>query len=309
MNTKIVSVIIPCYNGAQFLSEAIESALAQTYPPFEILVVDDGSTDNTGEVAARYQGVRYIRQENQGASIARNTGLSKSQGDYLVFLDHDDRILPKALEVGVNSLNQHPACGFVFGFSRSIRADGSLLGEAQSEWIETANYQLILSGRSLSPPATVMFRRAVFESVGEFDRSFDPAEDYEFYLRVARAFPIYCHNQIIVEYRRHDNNLSCNIPRILETTLKVIDAQWEFVKGNRDYEAAYRTGKKHWPNLFGPYVPYGMADHIKAGRFLAAARVMFLLLRHYPQGLVNYALELLSKLTKRFSSVLTLPGL
>lgn len=309
MSTKVVSVIIPCYNGAQFLAEAIESTLAQTCLPLEVIVVDDGSTDNTREVAARYPNVRYLRQENQGASIARNAGLSKSQGDYLIFLDHDDRLLPKAIEVGVNNLKAHPDCGFVFGFSRSIQADGSLLTEAQEERIEAANYQLILSGRSLSPPATVMFRRSVFEEIGEFDTTFDPAEDYEFYLRVARAFPIYCHNQVIAEYRRHENNLSGDISRILEATLKVIDAQWVSIQGNKDDEFAYRVGKKHWISLFGPYVPYGMADHIKAGRWLAAGRVMLFLLRCYPQGLGKYAIELLSKLTQRFKSSSTLPEL
>lgn len=309
MSTKIVSVIIPCYNGAPFLPEAIESTITQTIPPFEVIVVDDGSTDNTEEVVARYPEVRYIRQENQGASIARNTGLSKSQGEYLIFLDHDDRLLPQAIEVGVNSLRAHPDCGFVFGFSRTIGTDGVILTEAQEARIESANYQLILSGRSLAPPATVMFRRTVFDAVGGFDSTFDPAEDYEFYLRVARTFPIYCHNQVVVEYRRHDNNLSGNIPRILEATLRVIEAQWEFLQGNKDDEAAYRTGKKHWSNLFGPYVPYGMASYVKAGEFLAAVRVMVLLLQYYPQGLGKYAIELLSKLTQRFKSSLTLPGL
>ena len=89
----LVSVVIPCYNQAHFLGEAIESVLAQTYPHLEIVVVDDGSTDNTGEVAARYPGVRYVRQENQGLAAARNTGLRHSSGDYLVFLDADDRLL------------------------------------------------------------------------------------------------------------------------------------------------------------------------------------------------------------------------
>lgn len=309
MSTKVVSVIIPCYNGAQFLSEAIDSTLAQTCLPLEVIVVDDGSTDNTGEVAARYPGIQYIRQENQGASIARNTGLSRSQGDYLIFLDHDDRLLPKAIEVGVNGLNTHPDCGFVFGFSQTIQADGSLLTQTQEERIETANYQLILSGRSLSPPASVMFRRTVFEAIGGFDPTFDPAEDYEFYLRVARAFPIYCHNQVIAEYRRHENNLSGNIAKILEATIKAIDAQWKFIKGNRDDEVAYTSGKQHWIKLFGPYVPYKMADRIKAGQWLAAAQVMLFLLRYYPQGLLKYAIELLSKLAQHFKSVLTLPEL
>src|SRR5215210_2105808 len=96
--TPLVSVIIPCYNQAHFLGEAIESVLGQSYPNFEIVVVDDGSPDDTAEVAARYPEVRYICQDNQGLSAARNTGLGQSEGEYVVFLDADDRLLPEALE-------------------------------------------------------------------------------------------------------------------------------------------------------------------------------------------------------------------
>src|SRR3712207_4601210 len=104
----LVSIVIPCYNQAHFLGEAIESVLAQTYPHFEVVVVDDGSTDNTEAVAARYPGVRCIRQENQGLAAARNTGIRRSNGSYLVFLDADDRLLPNALEVGLKHLKEHP---------------------------------------------------------------------------------------------------------------------------------------------------------------------------------------------------------
>src|ERR687894_2072239 len=99
----LVTVVIPCYNQAHFLGEAIESVLSQTYPHFEIVVVDDGSTDNTSEVASGYppDKVRLIRQENKGLSAARNAGLGRSGGEYVVFLDSDDRLLAEALEVGV----------------------------------------------------------------------------------------------------------------------------------------------------------------------------------------------------------------
>ena len=102
----LASVIIPCYNQAHFLHEAIESASAQTYSHREILVVDDGSTDNTAKVTAGYPGVRYVRQENLGVASARNTGFKQSRGEYLVFLDADDRLLPEALRVGVDCLVQ-----------------------------------------------------------------------------------------------------------------------------------------------------------------------------------------------------------
>src|SRR5215204_1671374 len=104
VGSPLVSVVIPCYKQAHFLGEAIESVLAQSYPNFEIIVVDDGSPDNTSEVAASYPRVRLVRQENQGLSAARNSGLSRSEGEYVVFLDADDRLLPGALQVGLECL-------------------------------------------------------------------------------------------------------------------------------------------------------------------------------------------------------------
>src|SRR5438046_8618551 len=111
----LVSVIIPCHNQAHFLDEAIESVLTQTYPNHEIIVVDDGSTDNTATVAKCHSPLRYIYQENAGPSAARNTGVKESRGEYLVFLDADDRLLPEALEIGVGCLRQHPECAFEIG--------------------------------------------------------------------------------------------------------------------------------------------------------------------------------------------------
>src|SRR4051794_37688274 len=108
----LVSVIIPCYNQAHYLGEAIESVINQTYPHFEIIVVDDGSTDNTSEVAGGFKEVRCIRQQNQGLSAARNTGLRESSGAFLVFLDSDDRLLPEAIETGLKYLLDRPECAF-----------------------------------------------------------------------------------------------------------------------------------------------------------------------------------------------------
>ncbi len=124
---ELVSVIIPCYNQAHFLRESIESVLAQSYPHFEIIVVDDGSIDNTSEVAVHYPEVRCIRQNNQGVNAARNTGLRHSRGEYLVFLDADDRLLPGALKASLECFNTYPECAFVFGRFRYIAANGKPL--------------------------------------------------------------------------------------------------------------------------------------------------------------------------------------
>src|ERR687898_2206392 len=125
----LVTVVIPCYNQAHFLGEAIESVLSQSYPNFEIIVVDDGSTDNTSEVASRYEGVRLVRQENRGLAGARNTGIKHSEGEYLVFLDADDRLLPEALAVGLGCFEAHPECALVAGHARFIDVEGLLRAE------------------------------------------------------------------------------------------------------------------------------------------------------------------------------------
>src|SRR5262245_35605245 len=122
--SKLVSVIIPCYNKSDFLGETIESVLCQTYRHFEIIVVDDGSSDNSMAIAARYASAHYLYQSTQGPSVARNTGLWASKGSYVVFLDADDRLLPAALEIGVNVLAAHPECAFVSGHVQLITKDG-----------------------------------------------------------------------------------------------------------------------------------------------------------------------------------------
>src|SRR6185436_125554 len=115
MSGVLVSVIIPCYNQGRFLGEAIESVLNQTYRNCEIIVVDDGSMDDTARVAARYPSVNLVRQSNRGFSAARNAGFEQSLGDLLVFLDADDRLLPNAIEDGVECLEHNPQCAFVYG--------------------------------------------------------------------------------------------------------------------------------------------------------------------------------------------------
>src|SRR5215218_8479223 len=206
----LVSVVIPCYNQAHFLGEAIESVLAQSYPHLEIVVVDDGSPDHTREVAARYPGVRYVRQENQGLAAARNTGLRHSTGDYLIFLDADDRLLPGAVMAGMATMQAHPECAFAFGKWRLIAVDGSPLPKLPLAPIEVIGdpYVSLLQRNHIEMHATVMYRKAVLEVVGDFDHSVNPCADYDLYLRIARQHPICSYGAIVAEYRQHGANMS-----------------------------------------------------------------------------------------------------
>src|SRR5918993_1549637 len=206
-----VSVVVPCYNQDRFLGEAIESVLSQGYTGFEIIVVDDGSKDGTQEVAAgrakEDSRVRLISQENRGLAAARNRGLAEARGEYVVFLDSDDRLVGGALEVGVRELEAHPECAFVSGICRKITADGSVVSGWEQFRVRDDPYLELLRSCPIYVPA-VMYRRSVFDAVGDFDTSYKAAEDYDLYYRILERFPVYCHETVVAEIRRHDTNMT-----------------------------------------------------------------------------------------------------
>jgi glycosyltransferase involved in cell wall biosynthesis len=280
----LVTVVIPCYNQAPFLSEAIESVLSQSYPNFEVVVVDDGSTDNTSQVASRYAeaGVRLIRQENRGPSAARNRSLDEARGKYVVFLDSDDRLLPEALEVGVRELESHPECAFVFGRLRVVGTEGSYVGAPLPPYIRTDYYGALLRDNYIGTPGVAMFRRSVFDSVGGFDTSLHAAEDYDLYLRVASEFPIHHHDRLVVSWRRHGANTSHDSARMLKATLKMLRSQQERVRGAKEYEEASKQGIKSWRALYTNALFKDMLVHVRKREWKQVLWDMSGLIRHDP---------------------------
>lgn len=251
VGTPTVAVIIPCYNHAHYLGDAVASVQAQTYPHYEIIVVDDGSTDNTAEIAAQFPGVTYVWQQNQGLSAARNAGLHQSAGEYLVFLDADDRLLPRALEVGVLCMSTYPDCAFVSGHYRYINGDGSLLVEHAQNRVSHDHYLALLRGNYIGMHATVMYRREIFDRVGAYDTSLRACEDYDLYLRIARDSPIFCHDEVIAEYRQHGANMSGEPRLMLRHVLAVLRRQQLAIQGNAARLRAYQHGVRAWQAYYG----------------------------------------------------------
>jgi glycosyltransferase involved in cell wall biosynthesis len=288
-SSPLVSVIIPCYNHARFLREAIESVLNQTYRHFEVIVVDDGSTDDTRQVASGYDGVRLISQDNRGLSAARNAGLRASGGSYKVFLDADDRLLPNALETGVEALGAHPECAFVFGRCLLVAADGSPIESGPQPLIESCHYVALLRDNYIWNPAQVMYRGEVFQSVGAFNTAMSAAADYDLYLRISRRFPVHAHYKLVAEYRKHGDNMSCDSWLMLKTTLAVLRSQREYIRGDKECEGAYREGVRHWQHFYGERFVNEIRAHVHARQWDRALLDTLALARYHPRGVVEHA--------------------
>ncbi|MGH2897618.1 MAG: glycosyltransferase family 2 protein [Solirubrobacteraceae bacterium] len=295
-----VSVVIPCYNTGHYLREAIDSARAQSPAPHELLVVDDGSTDDSARAASGIPGVRLVSQANQGVSEARNRGMLETSGEFVVFHDADDRLLPGALEIGVRELAAHPECAFVYGFSRYIRSDGTPIETETPERVKDASYARMLGGSALVPPSCAMFRRSAIEAIGGFTRGQALAEDYDFYLRMTQRFPVYCHNQEVVEYRRHPENASGqSASRTLRAVFRTLDKQRPAVRGRPELERALLDGKRHWGQVFGEPLAFEVFEHLRRGALVRAAEAFSLVVRYQPRALLGAAGHYRTKLTSR----------
>lgn len=200
----LISVVIPTYNRADFVGEAIDSVLAQTWPHFELLLVDDGSTDDTQAVLAKYERdprVRLFRQENQGQSVARNNALKEAKGDFIAFLDSDNRWLPHRLARGMEMLEAHPEVDIVYANNITIDESGKKSPSAavmrrHSGWITRELWQ-----DNCVTMNTTLVRRHCFDEMGGMDTTCKRADDYELWLRLSTRYRFMHIPEQVAEYR------------------------------------------------------------------------------------------------------------
>ncbi|MBD2387134.1 glycosyltransferase family 2 protein [Cylindrospermum sp. FACHB-282] len=243
-----VSVIIPTYQRGHIVSQAINSVLAQTYSDYEIIVINDGSQDNTSQVLAQFSDhhrITAIHQANQGLSAARNAGIRSAKGKYIAFLDDDDLWEPQKLEKQISVLEANPGIGLIYSDSLFFSDKRGLFPGSYNTAFPTPNLQVLwtLFRYNYIPVLTVIVRRDCLDKVGLFDETLRCCEDYDLWLRVIEKFPIYFLNQPLARYRQSPNNISGNEEQMLVSCLrvkeKVIERNPEFLKFPMNFLDSY----------------------------------------------------------------------
>lgn len=225
MNYPLVSVVIPAYNAALFIKEAIESVLNQTYMNFEIIVIDDGSIDNQNEIIRtlmeKDDRIKYFYQENSGVSTARNHGILISKGEYLAFLDADDVWLPDNLELKIRKF-ESGEFGLVHSSAKIIDDKSNITGQSiigkEGDLLED---MLMWKETCIPGPSSVLVKKEVIEEIGDFDTNLSTAADQDFFFRVASNCTIGKVDKTTWEYRKHSNNMHKDILRMEKDVLYV----------------------------------------------------------------------------------------
>lgn len=270
-----VTVVIPTRNNEKYILEAVESVLSQSFRDYELLVIDDGSTDGTRRLLEPYRDrIRYHFQENQGLAVARNVGLDLAEGEFVTYLDGDDLMLAGNLEIKTAIMGANPGLGGVFSNFCVFNALGVLheRGEkATFKFFRTTGKDIpeifpsaeeipshggrnttLFSGMmfdwlfqgNIVLPSTMLFRKRFALKVGKFLPHLRTQQDYEYWLRFSKRYPLGYIDDVLVKYRRHSQQLTdrSNIVRVIETSLRIIEA-YEEDYISRGQERVFRTRK------------------------------------------------------------------
>jgi glycosyltransferase involved in cell wall biosynthesis len=239
----LVSVIIPAYNGQEYIREAIESALAQTYRPIEILVIDDGSPINMEPFVAGFgPEVRYMRQQNGGTASARNLGWHSARGEFIALLDQDDLWLPQKLERQVPRFAEDPHIGLVAAW---MEVFDSVTGEPKGTYKPAPEMTVHdMLGHELPPVQTMIFRKSALDSIGGFDASLRGTDDWDVNIRIAAEYRVVSVQEILGRARMHPSQQGSNGEQMYRNSIRVLEKHRQVHAGCAECTAAVRKSRK-----------------------------------------------------------------
>jgi glycosyltransferase involved in cell wall biosynthesis len=301
----LVSIVIPCYNQGWFLRSALRSVQEGQYGATEIIVVNDGSDDDTGTVA-RQSGAHVIDQPNRGLSMARNAGLASARGEFIVFLDADDELLPDTLLKGVAVFSARPGLACVLRYCLLIDADGQPLATRPPEVLHRDIYAELLYRNVTWSPGAAMFRRLDVARAGGFPTDVSPAADYALYLRFARERRLVYVPQPGVRYRQHGDNMSKDLVAMLLATLKVLEAERRAMP--REYRTDWRKARRAWCDLYGDRIIDALRLQWRQNRRSLELGGVLTLLRYSPHVLMKHAKRKLARLVRGLPSTAVEPS-
>jgi glycosyltransferase involved in cell wall biosynthesis len=262
-----ISVIIPAYNHAEFIGVAIDSVLAQTYRDFELIVVNDGSPDDTEEILRpniESGKIQYIRQDNQGVAAARNRGAAEARGEYLAFLDDDDCWPPDKLEWQVAIMESSDAV-MVAGINDSERTPLSPEVLSKAPPLVPSIYDFF-KRNMIGSPGQTLIRRAAFEAVGGFDPEIWGTDDYDLWIRLSQQGQIQKHWKLALHYRYHDSNASLDGVRMASSLKKVISKN-SGIAGMSQKSKFEKLGYRYHFNYFGKKMIWKAGARLFSGEF------------------------------------------
>jgi hypothetical protein len=295
-----VAVVIPCYNGGRFLRDAIESVLQQTCPAAEIVVVNDGSTDDSADIARSYEQLRYVEQRNQGAPAARNAGIRASASQFLIFLDADDRLQSHALATGVEALTANPDWAFVSGGVRVIAEDGSPRYVPEYRERSDDPYVQLLRSNYIWTPGVVTYRRDVLRAVGGYATWAGASADYELNVRIARRFPVGRQGRVVLDYRQHPSSMSSDVRYMLKSAVTVRRAERPHAARSAEARQAWQAGIAAVQADYGGRLLTQMKRDLRVpGRRVRAFTSIWYVARYYPAALPRLARSVLRLAVRR----------
>lgn len=271
----LVSVVIPVFNGSEYLRQAIDSVLGQTYEAVEIIVVDDGSTDDSSAIARSYsEHVACYSQPNRGVAAALNRGIQEAKGHYIAWLSHDDVFLPEKLQQQIGFLGQHPELRACYTDFYIINADGEIIREVEAPWYPRQRAIWVLFGNMYINGSSMLIERACFDEVGLFDEALKYSQDMDMWMRMLLAFDIGRVPEMLLKWRSHPGQGSRDVKH--HTSEK-----WEAYR--RVFEALLAKG------LYPKQVELNSDAPIQAGAYLWLGDTMVARRQWYAFAVEQYA--------------------